>query len=452
MFDFILRNGRAVSPAGTKTRDLAITDGRIAAVLKPGEEAPAREVLDLEGQIVLPGLVDAHVHFREPGLVHKEGFESGSAAAAAGGVTTAMVMPTDNPMTTTPELFLEKKELAGGHSHVDYALQAGLGPDVTHVRALADLGAISFEVFMSDLSPPMLTERSCDLLAVLRAVRDAGGVAGITPGDDSIVQAMTAAEGKAISERRAFIRTRPTVAEAIGLARACVAVRAAGVEAHIRQISCADSVRVLRALAPKDLSSEVTPHNLWLAEEELVRQGPVAKVVPPLRPQSDLEAVRAALRDNIVQMVATDHAPHTGEEKKAGMDDITKAPGGFPGVQTFLPVLLRLVGEGLLTYQDLVRVSSEAPARRFGLFPRKGTLDVGADADIVVVDPRRPFTVRNADQLSKAAMTPFDGMDVPATPAMVFLRGTKIAQNGKLADTGMKRGKFLARLDVRRGV
>jgi dihydroorotase len=114
-------------------------------------------------------------------------------------------------------------------------------------------------------------------------------------------------------------------------------------------------------------------------------------------------------------------------------------------VQTFLPVLLRLVGEGVLTYQDLARVGSQAPARRFGLFPRKGTLQVGSDADIVVIDPRRPFTVRNADQLSKAAMTPFDGMAVPATPAMVFLRGTKIAQDGKLVDGRVKRGKFIAR-------
>ena len=162
MFDFILRNGQVVSPAGAETRDLAITDGRITALLRRGEEASAREILDLGGQIVLPGLVDAHVHFREPGLVYKEGFESGSAAAAAGGVTTVMVMPTDNPMTTTPDLFLEKKELADGHTHVDYALQAGLGPDVTHVRALAELGAISFEVF-AEMNGRIGGEARCEL-------------------------------------------------------------------------------------------------------------------------------------------------------------------------------------------------------------------------------------------------------------------------------------------------
>src|SRR5258708_26963272 len=182
MLDLLLRGGQLVTPAGVERRSLGINEGRIAAILGPGEEASAREGLDLEGQLVLPGLVDAHVHFREPGLVHKEGFATGSAAAAAGGVTTVMVMPTDNPVTTTPELFLEKKALASGHCHVDYALHAGLGPDSQHVPPLTDIGAISFEMFMSDLAAPMLTERTSDLLAVLAAGRAGSALGRPTPG------------------------------------------------------------------------------------------------------------------------------------------------------------------------------------------------------------------------------------------------------------------------------
>lgn len=443
MFDLLVRGGQVVTPAGIEKRSLGIAQGRIAAILSLGEEASAREIIEFPGHLILPGLVDAHVHFREPGLVHKEGFATGSSAAAAGGVTTVMVMPTDNPMTTTADLFIEKKELAAGRCHVDYAFQAGLGPDVSHVRALADLGAVSFEIFMADLAPPMLIERTADLLSALEAVRDVGGVAGITPGDDSIVQALSAAaQAKGGTDRLSFARTRPPIAEAVGLARACLAVAESGVEAHIRQVSCAASVAVLRAMASDNLTSEVTPHNLWLDEQELVRQGPVAKVVPPLRQPADIEAVRAALRDGTIQMVATDHAPHLPDEKKAGMNDIWKAPGGFPGLQTLLPLMLRLVANGNLTYQDMVRVCCEEPARRFGLYPQKGSLQIGADADMVVVDTRRPFVIRNADQHSKAALTPFDGWDIPATPVLVYLRGVVIMRDGKLDDTA--RGNFIA--------
>jgi dihydroorotase len=443
MFDLLIRNGQVVTSAGVEMRSLGIQDGRVAAILAPDEDTSAREVLDLHRQLVMPGLIDAHVHYREPGLVHKEGFVTGSLAAAAGGVTTVMVMPTDNPMTTTAELFIEKKELAAGRCHVDYALQAGLGPDVQHVRALADLGAVSFEIFMADLAPPMLTERTSDLLNALAAVRDVAGVAGITPGDDSIVLALSAAaQARGATDRLDFARTRPPIAEAVGLARACIAVAETGVRAHIRQVSCAASVAVLRALAPKSLSSEVTPHNLCLDEQEIVRQGPIAKVVPPLRPRSDIDAVREALRDGLIQMVATDHAPHLPKEKDAGLNDIWKAPGGFPGLQTFLPLMLRLVADDVLTYRDLVRVCCEEPARRFGLYPRKGALGIGADADIVVVDPQRPFTLRNADQQSKAAMTPFDGWEIPATPTLAFLRGNVIMRDGR--PQGEARGNFIS--------
>jgi dihydroorotase len=443
MFDLLIRDGQVVSREGIRPRSLGILDGQIAANLAPGEVAPAREILDLNGQLVLPGLVDAHVHFREPGLVHKESFETGSRAAAAGGVTTVMVMPTDNPMTTTAELFIEKKELAAGHCHVDYALQAGLGPDVQHIPALADLGAVSFEIFMSDLAPPMLTERTSDLLAALAAVRDVDGVAGITPGDDSVVQTLSAAAvARGGVDRLDFARARPPIAEAIGLARACMAVAETNVRAHVRQVSCGASVAVLRALAPKTLSSEVTPHNLWLDEQELVRQGPIAKVVPPLRSRSDIDAVRAALREGIIGIVATDHAPHLPSEKAEGLNDIWKAPGGFPGLQTFLPLMLGLVADDILTYQDLVRVCCEAPARRFGLFPRKGSLDIGADADIVVIDPQHPFIIRNADQQSKAAQTPFDGWKTPATPTLALLRGVVIMRNGR--PEGRAQGQFLS--------
>jgi dihydroorotase len=443
MLDLLIRGGSVVTATSVAAKSIGIADGRIAALLEPGEEAAAAETIDAQGRIVLPGLVDAHVHFREPGLTHKEDFASGSRAAAAGGVTTVMVMPTDNPMTMTPDLFLQKRELAADKCHVDYALQAGLGPDTQHVRALADLGAVSFEIFMADVAPPLLVADGSKLLSCLAAVRAVAGLAGLTPGDDSIVAPLAAAARAADpTDRLAFARSRPPVAEAMGIARACLAAAELGVRAHIRQVSCDASITVLRALRPQTLSAEVTPHNLLLEEEELLRQGPVAKVVPPLRARSDLDAARTALRDGTIDIVATDHAPHLPEEKRAGETDIWQAPGGFPGVQSFLPLMLRLVGDGLLTYPDLVRVCCERPARLFGLHPRKGSLAVGADADIVIVDPDRSYEIRNEAQESKARLTPFHGWAVPATPVLALLRGQVVMRDGR--PEGKPQGRFVA--------
>ena len=441
-YDLVIRAGSLVTPAGVARKSLGITDGRIAAILDPGEAPPARETIDADGKMVLPGLVDSHVHFREPGLVHKEGFATGSRAAAAGGVTTVMVMPTDKPMTTTPDLFLEKMDLADGACCVDYALQAALGPDTRHVRAMADLGAISFEIFLADLEAPMLVDAASDLLACLVAVREIDGVAGVTPGDDSIVRRLTTmAQSKDSTDRSGFTRSRPPIAEALGVARVCLAAAETGARAHVRQVSCAESVNVLRALAPAQLSSEVTPHNLTLDETELIRHGPVAKVAPPLRSSADIQAVRSALRDGTIGIVATDHAPHLPEEKHAGVLDIWKAPGGFPGVQTLLPLMLRLVDEGALDYPGLVRACCEGPSRLFGIYPGKGALEVGSDADIVIVDPSKPFTIRNEDQQSKARLTPFDGWTATATPVLALLRGKIVMRDGR--PEGAAIGRFV---------
>jgi len=388
----VLRGGRIVDGGGLSPRTVAVRDGAIAALFSPTAPASAREVIDVDGCIVLPGLVDAHVHFREPGLTHKEDFESGSRAAALGGVTTVMVMPTDKPMTQTAQQFAEKRALAEGRSHVDFALQALLGPDFANVGALAAQGAASFEIFMGLLEPKIDDDET--LAAALTIVREAGGVAAVTP-----------------------------LVEARDVARVVAAHRRAGGRVHLRQISSAGGVDAMQGAAA-GLTSEVTPHNLWLTEEALARLGALAKVFPPLRPQADVDAVRKALTEGRISMVATDHAPHTPEEKAAGVE---RAPGGFPGVQTMLPLLLKL-----LDYQDLVRVACEAPARAFGFFPRKGTLQPGADADVVVVDPSRPMEIRDEDQASKARRTPFNGWSAPATPVMTLLRGQVIARDGKM--------------------
>jgi dihydroorotase len=444
MFDLLVRDGRVVGEDGIKQQSIAIANGRVAALFADGELPPARETIDAKGKLVLPGLVDSHVHFRDPGLTHKEDFKSGTLAAAAGGVTTVMVMPTDNPFTLTPANFSAKIGLAEGQAHVDFALQAGLGPNREYVHALADLGAISFEIFMSDLPPELLTEDAAELVLSLEAVRDSGGIAGVTPGINSLYRrAASLARRDHDGSLKAFSQSRPPEAEALGVAQACIAASIAQARVHLRQISCSASLRVLQAMRGATITTEVTPHNLMLSEADFMRLGPVAKVAPPLRPQSDIDELQQALASGVLDVVATDHAPHHPDEKAAGADDIWKAPGGFPGVQTFLPVMLRLVQQGAFDYSCVVRTCCANPARLFGLYPRKGALQVGSDADLVVVDPSKQMTIRNEDQLSKAKMGPFNGLTVAAMPILAYLRGTVIMRDGQ--PTAPPIGRFLSR-------
>lgn len=442
MFDLIVRNGQVVTTDGVMTSHIGVRDGRIAALLEPAANPESAQTIDASGMLVLPGLVDAHVHFREPGLTHKEDFDSGSRSAALGGVTTVMVMPTDNPVTTTGDQFAEKKELAVGRCFVDFALQAALAPDTRYVRELADHGAISFEIFLGLLGEPIKIARNDVLVDAMVAAKEAGRVVGATPFDDELAAAAArSVSGKFSNDREQFGASQPPAVEAAGVARAVLAHRIAGGRLHIRQMSTALGLAAF-ALAGEHATCEVTPHNLWLDRETLIRLGPVAKVVPPLRDAADVEAMRDALAARKLDIVATDHAPHASSEKAAGETELAKAPGGFPGVQTMLPVLLKLASDGVIAYTDIARVAAAEPARIFGLSDRKGAIRPGLDADLILVDPQTPMEVRNADQASKAGRTPFNGLRSPATLVLTILRGEIVMDRGKIV--AKPRGKFVS--------
>jgi dihydroorotase len=189
------------------------------------------------------------------------------------------------------------------------------------------------------------------------------------------------------------------------------------------------------------ISAEVTPHNLLLTETDLEKQGPFATMVPPLRKPSDVESLWGALLDGTIDIVATDHAPHLPAEKEPGREDIWNAPCGIPGLQTFLPLMLNQVSKGVMTLSELIGTCSERPARLFGLYPRKGTLLPGSDADLVIVDPDREKAVENAEQLSKAAVTPFAGHVLRGWPVLTMVRGRVVMRDGKI--TGVPSGIFV---------
>jgi dihydroorotase len=350
-------------------------------------------------------------------------------------------MPTDLPPTLTADDLRAKAALAAGRLHVDIGLQ-GLAVAPDHVVALAAAGAVSVEVFLGDMPPALLLRDSAVLAEVLVAAHAAGIVVGVTPADDAVIAAAEARLRRPGADPLDFYRSRPPLSEATGTARALAAAAATGAAVHLRQVSCRDSLVLVQASRARglDVSAETTPHYLLLDETEIRRQGPFAKILPPLRGAADRTTLWEALRGGGLDMVATDHAPHTVAEKQG---DIWAAPGGFPGVQTMLPLLLDAVAEGRLGWGELVRLASTAPARRFGLWPRKGGLEPGADADLVLVDPGRREEIRDADQLSRAGRTPFAGRVVTGWPVATWLRGTCVMRDGAIL--GPPRGAVLAR-------
>ena len=428
MFDLLIRQARVVDPSGIAARDVAIKDGIISALLPPAAPADARRVLDRPGCLLMPGLVDAHVHLREPGLTHKEDFDSGTQAAAVGGVTTVLVMPTDDPWTVTPRQLQEKMAQASGRLHVDAAFQVAVERPPGDVATLKSLGAVSFEVFTADAPQSFRHENLHDLLAALRAIARTGGLIGLSPGDQSLLSAADLPSARDIAD---FLAMRPPAAEASGIAMAVAA--AAGTQAivHIRQISSALGVETFRRMKGMAyISIETTPQCLLFTQADYRKLGAVLKASPPLREAEDVAALRQALRDGTIDMIVSDHAPHTAAEKLATYDRFADIPGGFPGVQTLLATMLHLVALGEIGLSDVVRLCSFAPAKRFGLSERKGAIAVGRDADILVIDPEADTRISASGLYSKTKHTPFEGIVIPYRLERVLLRGVDISANG----------------------
>ena len=366
--------------------------------------------------------------FGEPGLTHREDFASGTAAAALGDVTTALVMTTDVPTTFTAAERYTKAVLAEGRVHTNIGHLAATRPD--HVATLASADAVSIEVFLGDVSPALLLRDEATQIAVMPACRTSGIVLGVRPAADAVIAAAEALPRRPGCDPIEFLASRPAQSEALGTVRAHGAAGATGAALHLRQTSCVESLALVQ-------------HYLLLEADEIRRQGPRAKILPTSRSAADHAALWPALRERGgTSCVATDHTPHSQAEKPAGMADIWAAPGGFPGVQTLLALMLDAEAQGRIGWGDLVRLTSGAPAQRFSL-RGKGSLVEGSQADFVLVDPSRRARTTDAQQSSRAGRPPFAGREVTGWPVSTWLRGHLIATEAALL--GAPRGQVLRR-------
>jgi dihydroorotase len=424
--DLVINNGTVVSAESTMNASVAIKDGIILAVGAADAMPRAREILDATGLHLLPGAIDDHVHFRDPGYPHKEDFASGTVAAAFGGVTTVFDMPNTLPTVENAEALAAKHAIAAEKAHVDYGLYAVLGESsIARVPELIDGGVIGFKLYMGNTFGRIPTPSTGAMLEGFEVVAPTGKRISLHAETNSVMERR---EGKLRQAGRleplAHVDSRPDVVAIEAVSRAAILAEWTGARAHVLHISSAAELRPLAEAKARgvDISGETCPHYLMLSTEDYARCGGVIRVNPPVREARNQEPLWAALLDGTIDVIATDHAPHSVEEKTR--NDIWAVDCGFAGVETQMPLMLTAIARGGRgSICDYVRWSAANPAKLWGLYPRKGVIQSGADADIAVVDLDHRWTVKDVETHSIAKVTPWDGRQVQGLPLHTIVRG-----------------------------
>jgi dihydroorotase len=419
--------------------DVAIADGKIAGISMPGSMHGAEQI-DARSLVLLPGAVDLHVHLRDPGLEHKETFADGTAAAACGGVTTVCDMPNTRPPVINVERFEAKRKIAQAQAHVDFGLWAG-GMKLDEFRGLQAEGALGLKIYMnrshraddpytSELSMPdgdalRDTLARCAELDMLAAVHVCNHEAEAA--ERARLSSVTRTDAKAVC------RSYRNEGALDGLSRVIEAARVTGARVHIAHVSLAPitALGLVEQARCQGVAITCESGPPALLEADLDRLGVFG--VPFAFPPEEAAAYWDAIRDGLIDAIATDHAPHTRAEKEAGNDDVWAAPPGYPGVETSLPLMLDAALRGNFTLARLVEVMSTGPARIANL-PRKGSIAVGADADLVLVDPNGEHVVDENLLHSKAGWSPFHGRALRGRLVRTILRGQTIAADGQLLE------------------
>ncbi len=430
-FDLILRGGTVVSHDGIAAADIGVRGGRIADI---GDlaGADAAEVIDARGLHVLPGVIDTQVHFREPGGEHREDLESGMAAAALGGVTAVFEMPNTSPLTVTAEALADKLRRAEGRAATDHAFFVGATADnAAGLRQLERLpGCCGIKIFMGSSTGDLLLHDEAGLKAALAS--GSRRVAVHCEDEQRLVERRSIAEQGGVQSHPQW---RDVETALMATRRLLRLAREAGRRVHVLHVTTAEEMDLLAEY--RDIATvEVTPQHLTLeAPECYERLGTLAQMNPPIRDARHRAALWRALARGIVDVVGSDHAPHSREEKAR---PYPHSPSGMPGVQTLLPLLLDHANAGRLTLQRVMDLTSAGPQRIYGI-AGKGRIAVGYDADFTVVDLKRRQAITAEWLASRCGWSPFEGMTVTGWPVATVVRGTAVMRDGGL--TGEKPGR-----------
>ncbi len=426
-YDSVFRGGLVVNHDGVHQTDIGLQNGRITG-LGDLSHAVAETVVECKGLHILPGVIDTQVHFREPGLTHKEDLESGSRSAVLGGVTGVFEMPNTNPLTTTRQAFEAKIAAASNRMHCDFAFYVGgTHENVSQLPLLEKLpGCAGVKVFMGSSTGSLLVQDDDGVEAILNAITR---------------RAAFHSEDEYMLEERKDLRVpgdpsshpvwrSPEVA--LTCTKRLVALaHKTGKRIHVLHISTREEIAFLAH--HKDVASvEVTPHHLTLDDTAYANLGPYVQMNPPVRDKAHQDKIWAGVANGVADILGSDHAPHTRAEKEHAYPE---SHSGMTGVQTLVPTMLNHVNEGRLSLERFVDMTSHGPNRLFGI-ARKGRIAVGYDADLTIIDLKRRETITNDWIASRAGWTPYDGVTVTGWPVGTIVRGQKVMWDGELVTPG----------------
>ena len=427
-YDTIFRGGTVVNHDGIHRTDIGVRGGRISA-LGDLSEGTAEAIIECNGLHILPGVIDTQVHFREPGLTHKEDLESGSRSAVLGGVTGVFEMPNTNPLTTTREAFESKIAAATNRMHCDFAFYVGgTHENVSELPLLEKLpGCAGVKVFMGSSTGSLLVQDDDGVEAILNAITR---------------RAAFHSEDEYMLEERKTLRVpgdpsshpvwrSPEVA--LNCTKRLVALaHKTGKRIHVLHISTGEEIAFLAN--HKDVASvEVTPHHLTLDDTAYARLGTYVQMNPPVRDKAHQDKIWAGVTNGVADILGSDHAPHTREEKE---HPYPESHSGMTGVQTLVATMLNHVNDGRLSLERFVDMTSHGPNRLFGIVG-KGRIAVGYDADLTIVDLKRRETITNDWIASRAGWTPYNGVTVTGWPMGTIVRGQKVMWDGELMTPGI---------------
>lgn len=454
-YDLLIRGGLVVFPDEIYLADIGVKDQKIAAVIAPEVNIEAEQIIDAEGLTVMAGVIDPHVHMRDPGSNDREDFIAGTMSAAAGGVTTVLDHPNTIPPVSKVENLQIKRDHLSGRACVDFGLYGAAGADnLDEISRLAKAGVVAFKTFLH--GSPSGREQEfvglCaiddgDLYNVLIAIAQTGLMSVIHAENDAIIENLIAQmKEKGDIRGDAHERSRPVVTEMEAVARVAILGEAVGARVNIAHLSSGSTAELINIFKANgySLKVETCPQYLFATVDCLNMFGPYAKINPPLRSQKEQTLLWEHIKNGTIDMIGSDHAPHRLADKEKGKENIFTAASGLPGIQTMLPLLLTGVNNDKLDLTHLTRIMSLNNALNYGLYPRKGVIRPGSDADFVLVDMNKVQTLKNEclyTKQKKQALL-FEGFEAKGWPVMTIVRGQKVMEEGKmLVDPGF--GCFL---------